>query len=538
MSAVPGSLENVPRYDVIVIGGGINGAAVAREAALAGFSVALFERSDLCCATTAASTRLIHGGLRYLEHAEFGLVYESLHERERLVRDAAHLVEPVTFYIPVFSGNRRRRWQISMGLTLYDVLSIGKSTPWHRMLSRDALLRAIPSLRSEGLSGGACFYDAQVTYPERLVVELCVDAAAAGALIRTHANVERIITADGNACGIEYSDAGATHMAAAPVIVNATGPWVDRVVGSHAPERLIGGTRGSHLALAPVHGMPDTAIYTEAESDGRPFFIVPWNGLYLIGTTDVRYDGDPADVHVTEDDYEYLLGETRRLLPGAGPFEHRVVYGYAGTRALPYRADGNAGAITRRHHVHAHKEAGGLYSIIGGKLTTHRALAEDVMARIRRRLPRAVARSSTRRRRLPGFIEVEARRELEAELTAAFDARLARRLLRVYGSAAADLLSAARASADSAMVLGPDSQVLVAELELAIDRHWARDLTDIMQRRCMAGLDADRGIADAESAARWLVRLGYLDREQAFAQLNGYRQWLRQHRSPVGISAR
>jgi len=536
--AKPGALINAPRYDVIVVGGGVNGSAIAREAALAGFSVALFERSDLCSGTTASSTRLIHGGLRYLEHAEFGLVRESLHERERLLRDASHLIEPIALYVPVYERNRRRRWQIALGLTLYDVLSVGKSTPSHRMLTRQAILHALPGLREEGLRGGACFFDAQITYPERLVIELCVDAAAAGARIHTHTPVETIIVEDGETRGVEYNDGGSIRSAAAPVVINAAGPWVDRVAADHISGRLVGGTRGSHLVLAPVEGVPNAAIYTEAYSDGRPFFILPWNGLCLIGTTDVRYEGDPADVHVTVNDYSYLLTEMRRLFPEAGPLEPRVAYGYAGTRALPFRADGNAGSITRRHKVHAHSQARGLYSIIGGKLTTHRALAEDVMLRIRRRLPRAAGKSRTRRRPLPGVITGAERRELQAELTAAFDGQLARRLLGVYGSLSADLLTAARESADFAMVLGPHSQVLVAELQMAVQQHWARDVTDIVQRRCMTGLDADRGVVDAEAAARWLVRLGYLDREEAFAQLADYRQWLRRYRSAVGISVR
>jgi glycerol-3-phosphate dehydrogenase len=155
------------------------------------------------------------------------------------------------------------------------------------------------------------------------------------------------------------------------------------------------------------------------------------------------------------------------------------------------------------------------------------------MRRIQPRLPRSAGRSATRRRRLPGWLDADDRGALEAELTGEFDAQLARRLIGIYGSFAGDLLARARESAESAMVLGPQSRVLVAELQLAFDHHWARNLTDILQRRCMTGLAADRGIADAEYAARWMVRLGYLDREAAFEQLAGYRQWLRLHRPEI-----
>ena len=530
VTALPGSLREAPRYDLIVIGGGINGAAVAREAALHGLRVVLYERDDLCSGTSAASTRLIHGGLRYLEYAELGLVYESLHERERLLRLAGHLVRAIPFNIPIYADARRGRLKIAAGLTAYDLLSIGKSSPRHRMLSRAEQLQRTPGLRNEGLRGGALYYDALVTYPERLVVELCADAAAHGAEIRTHCAVEQLITEGGEAFGVEYRDASGVHRASAPVIVNAAGPWVDRVAAREAAQRMVGGTRGSHIIVAPVEGFPATALYTEAKSNGRPFFIVPWNGQYLIGTTDERFDGDPANVTATASDIGWLLSEPRRLLPGAGAFESHIWYAYAGVRALPFGSDGSTGAITRKHIVHAHTNALGLYSVIGGKLTTHRALAEDVRKGARARLPHFDRKSRTRERALPGALDEKERSELESALTAMFDAHLARRLLGVYGAQASRLLQRARESAELAMVIGPHSETLVAELEFAFAAQWAGDLTDLLQRRCMVGLGPDRGLGDAEHAAQWLVRLGYLDRDAAPEALAAYRRWLRAHR--------
>ncbi|MGD2168211.1 MAG: glycerol-3-phosphate dehydrogenase C-terminal domain-containing protein, partial [Gammaproteobacteria bacterium] len=219
-----------------------------------------------------------------------------------------------------------------------------------------------------------------------------------------------------------------------------------------------------------------------------------------------------------------------------GPFEEQVCYGYAGVRPLPFQNEGTPGSITRRHHIHAHTRAQGMFSIIGGKLTTHRSLAEDVLHRIRKRLPASRRGSDTASRRFPGMLDANERGELEAELTAVFNAELARRLLQIYGAGAADILALAGESRELAMVLGPQSQVLVAEIAFAIDSQWARSITDVLQRRCMAGLAADRGLRDAEYAARWLVRLGRVDRHAALAQLIDYRAWLRRHR-PV-ISAR
>lgn len=527
------SLSEAPHYDVVVIGGGINGAAIAREAALSGRSVILFERDDLCSGTSAAATRLIHGGLRYLEYAEFGLVYESLHERECLLRTAGHLVGPIPIFIPSYSSARRRRWQISLGLTLYDILSWRKSVPWHATLSRNEMLAQLPGIRQDGLTGGACYHDAQVTWPERLVIELCVDARAHGAEIHTHTPVINVITEGGRCRGVEYRKGGVRHTVTGSAVVNAAGPWVDRIAMGHATRRLIGGTRGSHLVVRSIAGLPQSAIYTEAVSDGRPFFIVPWNGLLLIGTTDVRFDGDPANVMVADAERDWLLQETRELFPQAGAFEAAVCYGYSGIRPLPYRADGTPGSITRRHLVHAHSRAEGLYSVIGGKLTTHRALAVDVMRAIRRRLPRPTRKSDSATRPLPGMMDAQLRKELVADLAARFDDDLVRRLLQIYGANAADILALMRESPELGMILGPQSRVLIAEIVFAFDTQWARTITDFLQRRCMTGFAADRGLADAQYVARWLVRLGRTDRDEALGQLAAYRDWLRRHRPAI-----
>lgn len=534
MSVLPRSLSGAPHYDIIVVGGGINGGAIAREAALSGYRVKLLERDDLCSGTSAAATRLIHGGLRYLEYAQIGLVYESLHERENLLRTAGHLVSPLPIYIPIYSDARRGRWQVSLGLGLYDLLSLGKSVPSHRMLRRDQFLETLPGLQADGLVCGASYYDAQVSWPERLVVELCADAAAHGAEIHTHTPVTNVITAGGQVWGVEYRDGAVLRSAAATVVVNAAGPWVDRVAMGHAGRRLIGGTRGSHLVVRPVAGLPQHAIYVEAASDGRPFFIVPWNGLLLIGTTDVRFDGDPSNVTLADEETQWLLSETRRLFPQAGAFEEQVCYGYSGIRPLPFRPDGSPGAITRRHLVHAHTRAEGLFSVIGGKLTTHRALAEDVLRAVRRLLPRLRRSEGTRARALPGMLDADDRAALEVELRNTCDDGLAQRLLNVYGGTAAEIIALAEASPELAMVLGPGSKVLVSELCFAFDQQWSRTLTDFLQRRCMSGLDADRGLRDAEFAATWLVRLGYFDRDAAQQQLSDYRSWLRVHRPIPG----
>src|SRR5262245_54036251 len=261
-------------YELIVIGAGINGAAIAREASVAGIKTLIVERGDISCGTSSASSRLIHGGLRYLEHADVGLVYESLHERERLLKNAPHLVEPLELCIPVYRGARRGKWQIAVGLALYDLLSAGKSLPRRRMFGRDELLAKMPGLNPDGLVGGASYYDAQVRYPERLVLENVRDAVDHGAVLETYPPVTRVRVESGRAVGVEWESARGRGGARAPLIVNAAGPWVDEVLGPIRHTRLIGGTKGSHIVVPPFSGAPQMGVYVEAGADHRPFFIL------------------------------------------------------------------------------------------------------------------------------------------------------------------------------------------------------------------------------------------------------------------------
>jgi glycerol-3-phosphate dehydrogenase len=506
---------------VIVIGAGINGAAIAREAALCGLAVLLVERGDLAAGTSSASSRLVHGGLRYLEHFEIGLVRESLNERERLLRFAPHLVAPLELYIPIYSRARRSRWQIALGLTLYDWLSADRSLPGHTLLSRDALLEKLPGLNTTGLDGGASYFDAQARYPERLVVENVLDAAANGAVVKTYTRVTRIVIEAGRATGVEWrtaaGEAGGAH---ARVVVNAAGPWVDEVLGDLKHTRLIGGTKGSHLIAPLFRGAPSAGVYVEAGADARPLFILPWNGLLLVGTTDERVDAPSAAMDRGE--LEYLAAETERVFPAAAGLESRVLYTYTGVRPLPYQPRGSEGSITRRHLIRRHRAARSLYSVVGGKLTTHRALAEDVLDVLRGQLPGLARARPTRARPLPGALAPKERDELLADVGAQLGAAQAARLWNIYGAASRRIAEIARGDRDLAAMLEPSS-VLVAELVHAHEAEWASTLEDFLQRRCMAGLDADFGLGAAEPAARWLVRLGMADAASAASQLSEYR---------------
>jgi glycerol-3-phosphate dehydrogenase len=521
-------------FDLVVIGGGINGAAIAREASVAGLRVLLVERDDLGGGTSAASSRLIHGGLRYLEHAELGLVRESLGERERLLRLAPHLVAPLELYIPLYRGARRRKWQVAVGLTLYDLLSAGKSVPNHRMLGPSELVAELPGLNREGLVGGASYYDAQVRYPERLVIENVRDAVRHGAEIKVHTRVTRIRVESGRATGVDWQAArGGAGTASAPLIVNAAGPWVDEVLRDVQHTRLMGGTKGSHLVAPRFPGAPRGGVYVEAGADGRPFFILPWNELLLIGTTDERFEGDPASARIDARELAYLVAETERVFPAAAGLGDKVLYTHTGVRPLPYRPRAATGAITRRHLIRRHRSARGLYSIVGGKLTTHRALAEDVLRKLRRDWPSRFAarqaRASTRDLPLPGTLMPSDRDALCAELAGRFGTAQAQRLFRVYGGLAADVAALAAQRRELAEPVH-DGGVLTAELVHALESEWAWTLEDILQRRCMAGLDADFGARAAAAAAAALERLGIWSRARGGAELAAYEELVRRHR--------
>ena len=521
-SVLPRDPAAARAFDVIVVGAGINGAAVAREAALSGMKVLLLERGDLGGGTSSASSRLIHGGLRYLEYAEIGLVYESLAERERLLAQAPHLVQPLELCIPVYREARRKRWQIAAGLTLYDWLAVGQSVPRHRVLSRAALIERLPGVRREGLVGGASYYDAQVTYPERLVLENVRDAVDHGAVLLSYTQVTRIIVEQRTAVGVEWQTGAGEHgRAAAPLIVNCAGPWVDQVLDDVPHTRMIGGTKGSHLIVEPFRGAPAAGVYVEAGGDGRPFFILPWNGSYLIGTTDERFDGDPEEARIDDREWRYLIEETERVFPDAAPLAPRVLYTCSGVRPLPHRPRSRERAITRRHLIRRHRSAKGLYSIVGGKLTTHRALAEDVLRTLRAHVPRLPKRSPTRDRPLPGALDAERRVAVLRDVGAVFGAAHAERLVRLYGATASKLAALAHGNPDLVVEIAPQGP-LVAELVHAIEHEWAVTLGDVLQRRCMIGLNADFGLQAAPAAAEWLRRLGFWDGGRAALEIDGY----------------
>ncbi len=485
------------RFDLAVIGAGVNGAGIALDAALRGLRVVILDKDDMCSGCSAISSRLIHGGLRYLEYGEIPLVYESLHERRYLRLNAPHLVQPLRICIPIFRKARRGPLLIRLGMLLYDFLSIGKTVPRHEMLNESEIKSAEPGLRSDGLRAAARYYDAQVTFAERLVLENLLGAKAAGAEVLTHCEVTAIHPDGGAVRSLDYVDRedGISHRIEVDMVVNAAGPWVDHVLETAPSEtqRHIGGTKGSHIIVGRFEGAPVDAFYVEAEADGRPFFIIPWYGQYLIGTTDIRYDDDLDHVRASDEEVDYLLSETNRVFPSANLTRADIHYAYAGVRPLPFQEKGPESAITRRHIIRVNKRVGsGLVSIVGGKLTTYRNLAEQTIDRVARLMHRKLPKCRTREYELPGkWGREQAEERLKAQ--GLLSEQGVARMLAVYGGRSAGISEIADNNPKLACTIDADQRVLAAEVVHAIREEFAKSLIDIVFRRMMIGFDPDQG---------------------------------------------
>ena len=370
-------------FDIVIVGGGIHGAAVARDAAGRGLKVLLAEKGDYACATSSASSKLIHGGLRYLERFELGLVRESLAERAELLRAAPHLVAPLKFLLPVYGWQRRGAWSLRAGLALYDLLSIGDGLPGSGRLSK-AETASLPRLRHDDLRGVLHYRDAQAD-DARLTLSVALDARLRGADILNRRAVTAITPRD-DGYVVELDERGTKRVVEARFIVNAAGAYVAEVdaMTDAAPEpqplRLV---RGSHIVL-PMPDPPELCAYTLQDQGERVVFVIPWldRRFLIVGTTDVPHEGGPGSVHCSADEKAYLLHAYNRYFatPGRTVTERDIVFTWSGVRALRAWSELKPSRISRSPSLAACAQGtGGFVTIYGGKLTTHRALAEDVL---------------------------------------------------------------------------------------------------------------------------------------------------------------
>ncbi len=508
--------------DLLVIGGGIIGAGIARDAALRGLEVALVEQADFGSGTTSRPTRLIHGGLRYLELFDFALVRGDMREREILLRIAPHLVFPLAFLLPLYRPSLFYQLKLRIGMQLYDALSLDKSLPKRQHLDRAATLAAEPSLEPLGLAGAWRFYDAQVPLIERLVVENLVDASTHGAVVLNHARVIDFLREGDRIVGARVRDtvAEANHEIRTRYTVVATGPWLDRTI---APVRrrsdpLLRLTKGVHIVTRRA---VQQAHVLFAKSDGRLFFVVPWRDATIVGTTDTDYGGDPGDVAASEEDVRYLQDEARRAFPTA-PFDE-IDFTWAGVRALVREEGVSEGEVSRKHALfdHAKREGvEGILSVVGGKITAYRAIAEEVVDATSRSLARYTP-SRTAEEALPGARAVDlAARPGDVALDAATRAHLT----SIYGARAREVLDLSRADPSLASPLCPHHRGIEAEVVHAVQSEWALSLGDVLLRRNALGLSACQALDCVDRVGdRMGAVLGW-DEERRRREIEAYRR--------------
>ena len=533
MPALSSYTPEVGAVDVAVIGAGINGLAIAREAARRGRSVLLIDQDDLGARTSAIATRLIHGGLKYLERLEIALVYESIRERNILLKRAPHLVHHYPMLIPFAKGNSRPGWLLSCGLMLHDVLSIGKPLPWSRIVAGKRMRRDYPSLAAGGVKWGGLFHDANVPVTERLCVELAIDAQSHGATVLTHSRVESLVRKDGRIAGIRYRDRidGESKRVDAKFVVNVAGPWVDDILdfaGAH--DRQIGPTKGSHLVVDAFPGAPRTCIFFESPDDARPMFVLPWEGKYMIGTTDLPYDGSIDEIVIDDDEIAYLLRAVNGLIPAARLTPEDVLWSYSGVRPLPYVADlDDPSKVSRDHEIIVHDgDRTGLVTIIGGKFTTHRALGELVARRIEKALGRRPGVSPTREADLPGAPGGDWAAFRNGYIAASvLDRATATRLVDLYGARAAAVERLTVEHPALAAVVDPDTGAIAAEAVHAVVDEGAHTLEDVVVRRMAVALNRDVGLTAAPAVADVLVEHAGWTRDRADAELDRYRDSMR-----------
>ena len=489
-------------FDVLVIGAGIVGAGVARDAAMRGLRVALVEQADFASGTSSRSSRLVHGGLRYLENGQLHLVFEASQERRTLMRIAPHIVRPLQFLWPVFDGARIPTWKLRAALTVYDALALFRNVAPHHALSAPAVSTLEPALRRPGLRGGATYFDA-ATDDARLTLLNARAAHEAGAIVASRVRVDGLLLDSRAVHGAHAYDTIASHPfdIAARTVVNAAGPWSDAIRRFAEPNATasVRGTKGVHVALPAERVGNAGALTLLSPVDGRVFFVLPAGATTIIGTTDTDYNGEPEAVCATPDDVTYLLRSVDAYFPAARLMPADVIAAWAGIRPLIGGDPRHPDALSREHAVTT--TAPGLITVSGGKLTTYRVMARDAVDAVQRMLGRPTREAPTGTVPLPGGdVAFDAQREEAARRTGSHV--LAAHLVHRYGSEWADVWSLAESDSRLAVPLSPPLPYLHAEVAWAVAREMALSLGDVLMRRVpLAWQLADHGLALASALA-------------------------------------
>ena len=480
------------KFDLLVIGGGITGCGIARDAAMRGLRVTLVERDDFASGTSGRSSRLIHGGIRYLEHGQLHLVYESIRERQTLLRIAPHLVRPLAFTWPVYRGARVGKVRLSAGLLAYYVLAGGRARMHSTLNVRETLERE-PSLEGTGLIGGAVYYDA-CTDDVRLTVANAVAAQQNGATVVSHARVNGIIHDHGKAVGAVVASQHSTEeqQVRARVIVNATGVWANEFTTDQRARRHRG-SKGAHISVPRERVGNREAITLISPIDGRVMFCLPAGPQAIIGTTDTWTEESPETVHASGSDVDYLLRSANAYFPRAQLKRADVVSAWAGIRPLASGTASNPTAVSREHSIVT--DGSGVINVTGGKLTTYRSMAAEIVDGVQRSLGEDPDRAPTDSVELPGGERVSEIARLQRE-----DAKLSESLV-------------------------PGLPYTGAHLVYGVTKELAQDLSDLLIRRVHLAFETrDHGVGVAARAAGIVAPLLGWDDDTKSARVREFRQ--------------
>ena len=517
-------------FDLVVVGGGITGSGIARDAALRGLKVALVEKLDFGAGTSSKSSKLIHGGLRYLEQGELGLVFESVNERKLLMKLARHLVRPLPFLVTNFKGDRRWLATLALGLWIYDALCFFGNYRNHTTFGAKKTLKLEPQLRSTGLNGGILYYDC-VTDDARLTLECALDAQSLGAVVVNHAKAGKLLRdAAGKISGVVVTDleTGALTEARAKVVINATGPWSDEVRALASEPGILKPTKGIHVVIDCARLPVKHALMMISPRDKRAVFCIPWGlGRTVVGTTDTFFDGSPDSVNPTKHDVDYLLETANSYFPKAELSTTDVLATWSGLRPLlkPDDESEGASAVSREHEIY---DSPGFVTIAGGKLTTFRRMAAEVVDHAIKQLG-VTTKSTTATRPLPGARGLEESDDalvaLEKSLAnASLPEDGARYLAGEYGVRAPTLIARGTADPSAFDRLDPELPSIFALVDEAIDVELARTLDDVISRRIPLVLRArDQGLGIAEKVAQRVAKKLDWSPERTQAELEKYR---------------
>jgi glycerol-3-phosphate dehydrogenase len=528
------NIERMKRnpFDMIVIGGGITGAGVAREAALRGLAVALLEKGDFASGTSSKSARMVHGGFRYLEQLQIGLVISACSERYRLHKLAPRLVRPTGFIFPVYRHARNSLAKINLGLWLYEILALFRSIRRHRLLRPKEVRAREPAIQQQNLAGAIYYYDC-LTDDARLTLATIKNAHALGAVVANYLEVTRILIEGGRVTGVEVWDvlSGETFAVRASLVANAAGVWVDRIRFMEDPQATscMRANRGSHVIL-PRDKIPinDVVIFTSTDGK-RGMYAVPWGNTVVVGTTDLDHEGSLDQVYATYDEVQEMVAAANRVFPGARITLADVIATYAGLRPLLDREGKDAYQASRDHEIFVGPS--GLVSIAGGKLTTYRKMAEDMVDHIVGKLGREGRVTGVQKSISKSFpiedpdYDLENVRSTLAERYPHTDRDIHDHLSITYGPGAEEILSVTEQDPELSQRLVPRHSYIYAEIPYAIGHEMAMTLDDFLIRRTHIIYETpDQGMDVARPVAGIMARYLNWDESEIERQMDAYRQ--------------